>query len=141
MRIIQTKLMIVFIIAFCCSCEISNRNKNGVPGFTKMPCANLDQLDVKKYPKIIDSLITRKLVNEYRSDSLFDYRILGNVYYKLSLIDCKIDSSSYNASIEVKTAKKKEYWVFEFEERNNGMKVIGFYKEPLEKGKIPKQYE
>lgn len=126
------KLLIIFSVLFCSSCELIPNHKpsDKEPGFSKLPCENILESKVLKYPKIIDSLIHHKLITIYSKDSLFKHEILGSMYHPMSLEDCKIDTSIYNVVIKVKTTNKEELWQFEFKKTNHNMKLINFYKNP-----------
>jgi hypothetical protein len=126
------RLILLSLVVFS-SCEfISNQNQNDIePGFNKLPCDNILETKITKYPKMtIDSLINIKLKGIYSKDSIINYHILGNLYHSMSLDDCKIDKSSYNVVIKVTTTKNEEVWQFILKYANNKMRVINFYKPP-----------
>lgn len=128
-KLIMRREIIIFCLVFCYSCELPNhKSSDEEPGFGKLNCENISETKILKYPKILDSLIQRKIIKLYSKDSLVDYEILGSVQYLLNLENCEIDKSTYLAVINVESFNKKELWKFEFKKINEKIELINTMK-------------
>lgn len=96
-------------------------------GFYKINCSNLSEMNVKNYPKEIDSLIQKQLNDFYKKDSL-NFEIMGHVFNDLNLKNCKIDTSVLNAQVRVKIGDKYDYWRISYKKIDGKYKNEVFFK-------------
>lgn len=124
-------ILFIGILGFS-SCEIiwDNKKMGKEPGFSTLPCDNIEEIKVKKYSNKIDILIKQSINNLYSNDTTINYKIIGDVYHTMSLENCWIDKTTYNFIIEVDISSKKEFWKFVIKNENNRFKLIQHFRDP-----------